>query len=330
MNLTSSLLVLALLGMDDPTSKPGLAPKASAEMTRKADGETAAKTTQPDRILQGKLLTSRAEPRITNGAEAAEAWPMTLQSAMRIGLDNSEIVRVIAFGAQGIPIGGFEPTSLKAGASVSTRDTRPAPIVIARLNADADPSRFKAEVMAHVRSVEQEYWVLAFTQVQLRAAEQAVRLAQEVLNREEAQLQVCHGTVADVAEAAQRLEQFKLDLVNRTSDVITAERQLRFILGLPPVDNRRIIPVTPAPEARLGLCGIRAWTRCWSSRRTSFRGRRQSESSGMRSRSQARMEPSARPTHRRASTGRTSRRTTRALNRNGSRTSCCPCEGRTS
>ena len=45
-----------------------------------------------------------------------EVWPMTLPEAIRIGLDNSEIVRVIAFGAQGIPIGGFEPTPLNTGA----------------------------------------------------------------------------------------------------------------------------------------------------------------------------------------------------------------------
>ena len=62
---------------------------------------------------------------------------------------------------------------------------------------------------------------------------------------------VGRGTVADVAEAAQRLEQFNLDLVTRTSDVITTERQLRNILGLPPADNRRIIPVTPPTDARL-------------------------------------------------------------------------------
>ena len=39
--------------------------------------------------------------------------------------------------------------------------------------------------------------------------------------------------------------------MTRTSDVITTERQLRNILGLPPADNRRIIPVTPPTEARL-------------------------------------------------------------------------------
>ena len=52
-----------------------------------------------------------------------------------------------------------------------------------------------------------------------------------------------------VAEAARRLEQFNLDLVTKTSDVITTERQLRNILGLPPADNRRIIPVTAPTEA---------------------------------------------------------------------------------
>jgi outer membrane protein TolC len=347
-------------------------------------------------VKQADLLSSSmpmqlpklAKPRTTNDPEAQEIWPMTLQQAIRIGLDNSEIVRVIAFGAQGIPIGGFEPTPLNTGASagiasslgagtlqsvydpailetqiataLSTFDTafttsilwgsnvtpfnngvqggslsftgtkfpivsvndsytfqmglskqtetgatlgivhninwsyqnssflvwpsayttnlqltltqpllgsaplpgqpagKPvgleanrAPIVIARLNADAAVWRFKAEVMAHCRSVEQQYWNLAQSHVQLWSSDRAVSLAQEILNREQAELVVGRGTVADVAEAAQRLEQFNLDLVTRTSDVITTERQLRNILGLPPADNRRIIPVTPPTEARL-------------------------------------------------------------------------------
>ena len=62
-------------------------------------------------------LPKVAKPRTTNDPEAQEIWPMTLQQAIQIGLDNSEIVRVIAFGAQGIPIGGFEPTPLNTGAS---------------------------------------------------------------------------------------------------------------------------------------------------------------------------------------------------------------------
>jgi outer membrane protein TolC len=329
------------------------------------------------------------KPRTTNDPEAEEIWPMTLQEAIRIGLDNAELIRVIPFGAQGIPIGGFEPSPLNtsgAGTGVASalgagtlqsvydpaiqetqiaqalsvfdtafttsitwgKNTQPfnnaiqggslgvtgsktvvlsvqdtanfqiglqkrtatgaqlsivhnvnwlfqnstfltypsvyttniqmqltqplmgsaplpgqaapgpvgleanrAPIVVARLNADAAVWKFKAEVMAHVRSIEQQYWNLAQQHVQLWSAEKAVELAREIVNREQAELVVGKGTIADVAEAQQRLEQFNLDLVTRTSDVITTERQLRNILGLPPADNRRIIPVTPPTDARL-------------------------------------------------------------------------------
>jgi hypothetical protein len=83
------------------------------------------------------------------------------------------------------------------------------------------------------------------------ASDRAVTLAQEILNRERAELMVGRGTVADVAKATQQLEQFNLDLVTRTSEVITTERQLRDILGLPSADNRCIIPVTTATEAKL-------------------------------------------------------------------------------
>ena len=126
-----------------------------------------------------------------------------------------------------------------------------APIVIARLNADAAVWRFKAEVMASVRSIEQQYWSLSQQQVQLWSSETAVALGEEILKREQSELEVGRGTRADVAEAQQRLEQFRLDFVTRTSDVITTERQLRNILGLPPADNRRIVPVTAPTEARL-------------------------------------------------------------------------------
>ncbi len=326
-----------------------------------------------------------ARPRTTGDPEAREIWQLTLQDAIRVGLDNSEVVRVISLGAQGIPIGGFEPTPLNAGTGagnalgagtlttiydpalqetqiaqqlsafdtnfttqmlwghsvapfnnaisagtiitsgpkfpiVFNQDTfqfstglskrtatgaqlgvvnninylysnsptnvtpsayttnlqlsltqpllgsaapaggqagnpvgleaNRAPVVIARLNADSSVWRFKAEVMAEVRSIEQQYWSLAQQHVQLWSSEKAVELAEEILKREQSELEVGRGTVADVAEAQQRLEQFRLDLVTKTSDVITTERQLRNLLGLPPADDRRIVPVTAPTEAR--------------------------------------------------------------------------------
>ena len=320
-------------------------------------------------------------PRTTESPEADEIWHMTLPEAIRIGLDNSEVVRVISLGAQGIPLGGFEPTPLNTGAGAGVaaslgagtlssvydpaiqetqiatalavfdanfttsilwgHSTTPinnsltagvvntaakfpllfvqdnatfqstlqkraatgavmqlqhnvsylysnspanvypsayttntqlsitqpllggtaqnpsgleanrAAIVIARLNADASVWNFKAAIMAQVRSVEQQYWSLSQQQITLWSRETAVQLGEEILRRERAELEVGRATQADVAEAEQQLENFKLNLVSATSDVITTERQLRNILGLPPADNRRIVPDTAPTEARI-------------------------------------------------------------------------------
>src|SRR5579883_404601 len=87
-----------------------------------------------------------APPRKLDQAEAPEVWPMTLPEAIRIALDNSEIVRVISFGGAGVPIGGFEPIAVKTTSDAKRVDPGREPIVIARLNADASLWRFKAEV----------------------------------------------------------------------------------------------------------------------------------------------------------------------------------------
>ncbi|MDX2038497.1 MAG: TolC family protein [Isosphaeraceae bacterium] len=326
-------------------------------------------------------LPKTSKPRTPENPEAQEIWQLSLPEAIRIGLENSEVVRVISLGAQGIPVGGFEPTPLNtgAGAGVSSalgagtlasvydpavqetqiaqalsafdanlsttlfwgksetplnnaiqagtftagarfpiiflqdtgqlqatlqkraangailqlqhnisylysnspgnvypsayttntqfRITQPllggtaqnpsgleanrAPIVIARINADAAVWSFKAAVMAHVRSIEQQYWALSQQQIQLWSRETAVALGERVLERERLELEQGRATTADVAEAQQQLERFQLAYITATSDVITTERQLRNILGLPPADNRRIVPVTAPVEARL-------------------------------------------------------------------------------
>ena len=101
------------------------------------------------------------------------------------------------------------------------------------------------------QAAEHQYWNLAHAHAVVRSSDQATRTAQKILNREQAELSAGRGTVADVAEAAQRLEQLNLDLVTRISDEITTERLLRKTLGLPLADNRRIVPCTPPTEARL-------------------------------------------------------------------------------
>jgi outer membrane protein TolC len=285
------MLALALAGTDDPQF--GTPPPASAPFTieikfsrprsqSQAEQKVAAYGTPPppaaapprdpcpfcsaEQVSSASAtrpLPAAATPNVPTTDDAKEEWPMTSHQAIRIGLDNSELVRVIALGAQGIPIGGFDPTSssqegavhgVPPTASAAPRrvdlKARP-PIVVARLNADADAWRFKAEVMALVRSIEQQYWYLNQAYAAMRAAECAVNVAQKGHDRVQARLATGRSTKAEVAEASAGLERFKLDAMTRKSDVFTTERQLRKILDLPPADNRRIVPVTSPNQERV-------------------------------------------------------------------------------
>ena len=177
---------------------------------------------------------------------------MTLAEAVWTALENSEAVRVIeiraAFGN-----GEFFCWGPPAYAHEKAKGLRIAPA-----DADADPDRFRAEVMALVRTVEQQYWSLAQQHVQLWAAEKALEMGEEVLKREQADPNTRNP--GNVKEAEQRVEQFKLDLATKTSDVMTTERQLRNLIGAEPrsstlgpdpADDRRIVPTTPPTEAQL-------------------------------------------------------------------------------
>ncbi len=167
-----------------------------------------------------------------------EAWNLTLPEAIRIGLDNSEVVRVIS-PASGTVGGGGSEASVPPG------------LVIARLNDDASPWNFKAAIMAHVRSVEQTYWALSYQREALEARQAALKLGQEILARQRAEQAIGRGTQADVAEAEQQVDNFKLGLVSASSDLATTEKQLRKILGLPLEDDRRIVPTTRPLEAKV-------------------------------------------------------------------------------
>jgi outer membrane protein TolC len=168
-------------------------------------------------------------------APAAEVWQLTLRDAIRIGLENSEVIRIV-------------PDPARNGEA--PRAVNNAPIVIARLNADASFWNFKAAVMARLRSIEQQYWALSQQQIQIWAREQAVKLNEEIVRRERAELENGgHGGTADVAEAQQNLEAAHIVLKIAKADLVAVERQLRNILGLRGEDKRRIIPITAPIEA---------------------------------------------------------------------------------
>jgi RNA polymerase sigma factor (sigma-70 family) len=178
-----------------------------------------------DRVHPESALAAVDKPRPTAGSlpETDESWSLTLRQAIYIGLDNADNLRVISFGT---------PTKITALKAV-------------------DLQQFKADVTAKVRSIEQQYWRLVQAHAQVDATKKAAELAEEILEHERAQFAANRAMLAYVGESTQRVAQFKSDLATRRSDAITTERELRKVLGLPPVDGRRIVPVTAPVEARL-------------------------------------------------------------------------------
>jgi RNA polymerase sigma factor (sigma-70 family) len=177
---------------------------------------------RPQPAFAGASKRESSAPR-----EPSDVWSLTLREAIRIGLGNAAGVRVMRPDLKGAPDARYMITPADAGADVQS---------------------FKANVMATVRSIEQQYWSLAQQHVELSSTENAAGLAEKVLNRALLELEAGRGNAAEVADARQRLEEFRLRLVTKTSDVITTERQLRNLLSLPPADNRMIVPVTAPTE----------------------------------------------------------------------------------
>jgi hypothetical protein len=193
------------------------------------------------------------------GETDADRWLMTLPDAIRIALDNSGIVCVV-YGR--LPPGtvteedrrdpeaflGYLPyyvAPLGFAERPLERTPITGPFMIHRVNADTPPERFRAEDMALVRSVEQQYWVVAAQRMRVACGEQVVMTAADLIKKEQAEPTGCSGCNVYLVDATIRFAQFEKDMKARTAKLADADRRLRLLLGLPASDGRHIVAVTP-------------------------------------------------------------------------------------
>jgi hypothetical protein len=198
----------------------------------------------------------------TKAGEPREVWPMSLREAIRIALENSASVRVTFAGDRNSGVGcrfdRCEP--------VEDVERRPRPlsasrtsIIVEPLDADSGIPRTKSEVMAIVRTVAGAYWHLAEAHAAHWAADRAVNRTSDLIDIEQAFGDPdCPQDLDELAATVLRLKQFEKQRVERRSDVNTAERVFRGLLGLAESDDRRIIPVSPPTKAALKF----AWGTC--------------------------------------------------------------------
>lgn len=226
-------LVLAVAGADGPRPE---APHAPRTVDRLAPAEITELTSWIQRLCPEDLP---AGSRLVQGMNP---WPLSLGEAVHIGLKSSAAVRFVGEDASACT----EATGRACCDGESRGGT-----VITLADEREDPWEFKTEVLTYVRSVEDLYWSLAQAYAELASLKRAVALTEEVLRRERTAQAAGHGTAADAAEAMQRLEQYRLDLLVQESEVNATERQLRQVLGLSPAASRRIVPETGPVELRV-------------------------------------------------------------------------------
>jgi outer membrane protein TolC len=132
-------------------------------------------------------------------------------------------------------------------------DVNRAPIVIARLQSDASLWDFKAAMLSLVRGVEQAYWDLQSAHVALRTVEEVIPYTREAVRLTEERVKVNLVIRADLAQAQAEYLQFRQQRVQALATVLERETTLRNLLGLPPADKRRLVPIDDPMRAPIAV-----------------------------------------------------------------------------
>jgi outer membrane protein TolC len=102
-----------------------------------------------------------------------------------------------------------------------------------------------------VRGTIEGYWNLVQARTDVWARKIQVQQSQEAYERESARLKTGFSDLGTVSQARVTFNQFRANLVAAEAAVLTREGALRNLLGLPPNDDRRLVPVSAPTNQRL-------------------------------------------------------------------------------
>src|SRR6056297_771425 len=120
-----------------------------------------------------------------------------------------------------------------------------APIVLARIETERSYFQYKSAVQQSVAGVIEAYWALVFAKVDLWAREQQVEQAKFAVQRAQARFEVGDANRGDLAQTQVALENFRASLLASQANVLQRQAALLNIMGLPPYESQRTVPVTP-------------------------------------------------------------------------------------
>ena len=128
------------------------------------------------------------------------------------------------------------------------RAVNQAPIVLARIETERSYFQYKNAVQQSVAGVIEAYWVLVFAKTDLWARQQQVEQAEFAVRRAESRVAVGDANRGDLAQTQVALENFRANLLASEANVLQRQAALLNIMGLPPHEPGRTIPVTPMLE----------------------------------------------------------------------------------
>ncbi len=126
-----------------------------------------------------------------------------------------------------------------------------APIVIARINTELSYFQFKDAMQDMVRGVAEAYWSVVFARTDVWARQQQVDQGRAAYERAAGRLRQGIGNTAEVAQTRSAWANFRATLIGSRANLLQREAVLRNILGLPPTEPFRIVPVTFPNRDRL-------------------------------------------------------------------------------
>ena len=128
-----------------------------------------------------------------------------------------------------------------------------APLEISQLSADQSAWDFKDEVMTSVREIVAAYWDLYAAGVALDAIELIIPLVEEIVRIQREAHKAEWVTITEVAKAEAQMYEFRRERETRRSEVLAAELRLRDLIGLPPEDGMKLIPITKPLEQHIAF-----------------------------------------------------------------------------
>lgn len=126
-----------------------------------------------------------------------------------------------------------------------------APIVLARIDTERSYFQYKAAVQQSVQGVIEAYWSLVFAKTDLWARTQQVEQATFANNRTLERVEVGDANAGELSQTQLALENFRASLLASEANVLQRQAALLNILGLPPYEPQRTVPVTPMLAQRV-------------------------------------------------------------------------------